>query len=305
MKILVSGSSGLIGSALVTQLTGAGHYVVRLVRSAPNRERGDVLWDPVSGKIERSKLEGMDAVVHLAGENIARRRWTTARKTLLVNSRVQATEFLAQTMAGLKSRPKVFVSASAIGYYGHRPTQIMKEEMSAGTTFLSEICQEWERATQILHTAGIRVVIARFGIVLSRRGGALAKMRLPFMLGLGGTLGNGRQYMSWIAVDDAVRAILHALETESISGPVNVVAPNPVTNREFTKALGRALSRPTLFPVPGFVLRLLLGGIADAALLASCRADPEKLTSSGFKFEYPDLDAALHTILGGTTDRHG
>ncbi|MFH0909584.1 MAG: TIGR01777 family oxidoreductase [bacterium] len=302
MKILVTGSSGLIGSALVTHLTGAGHYVVRLVRSAPNRDRGDVLWDPVSGKIERSKLEGMDAVVHLAGENIARRRWTKARKAKLVNSRVQATEFLAQTMAGLKSRPKVFVSASAIGYYGHRPTQIMKEEMSAGITFLSELCQEWERATQILNTAGIRVVIARFGIVLSRRGGALAMMRLPFTLGLGGTLGNGRQYTSWIAIDDTVRAILHVLEKDSLSGPVNVVAPNPVTNREFTKALGRVLSRPTLFPVPGFMLRLLLGGIADAALLASCRADPEKLTSSGFKFEYPDLDEALRIILGATTD---
>jgi len=304
MKILVTGSSGLIGSALVTELTGAGHYVVRLVRSAPNRERGDVLWDPVSGKVERAKLEGMDAVVHLAGENIARRRWTQARKTLLVNSRVQATEFLAQTMAGLKSRPKVFVSASAIGYYGHRPTQIMKEEMSAGTTFLSELCQEWERATQILNTAGIRVVTARFGIVLSARGGAVAKMWLPFKLGLGGTLGNGRQFMSWIAIDDAVRAMVHVLETDSVEGPVNVVAPNPVTNRDFTKALGRALARPTIFPVPGFMLRLLLGEIADAALLASCRADPEKLTASGFKFEYPDLDTALHSVLRTTTDGH-
>jgi hypothetical protein len=302
MKILVTGSSGLIGSALVTELTGAGHYVVRLVRSAPNRDRGDVLWDPVSGKVERSKLEGMDAVVHLAGENIARRRWTKARKTKLVNSRVQATEFLAQTMAGLKSRPKVFISASAVGYYGHRPTQIMKEEMSAGTTFLSEICQEWERATQILVTAGVRVVIARFGVVLSRRGGALAKMWLPFNLGLGGKLGNGRQYMSWISIDDTIRAILHVLEKDSLHGPVNVVAPNPVTNRDFTKALGRALSRPTIFPVPGFMLRILIGEIADAALLASCRADPEKLTASGFKFEYPDLDSALQSVLGRTTN---
>jgi uncharacterized protein (TIGR01777 family) len=300
MKILVTGSSGLIGSALVPYLTGAGHYVVRLVRNNPDRERGDILWEPVSGKIERSKLEGFDAVVNLAGENIARRRWTSGFKAKLIGSRVQATEFLAQSIAGLTNKPRVLVSASATGYYGDRPGQVLREETTAGIGFLAELCQEWERATQIADTGRIRVVQLRFGVVLTPRGGALRKMLLPFKLGLGGPQGSGRQFMSWISIDDAAGVILKAIEDDKIRGPVNAVAPQPVTNGEFARTLGRVLSRPAFLPVPGFVLRGLLGQMADEALLASCQAVPGKLTAAGYKFKYPDLEDALRHLLGKT-----
>jgi hypothetical protein len=297
MKILVTGSSGLIGSALVPSLTGAGHYVVRLVRSNPDRERGDIVWDPVSGKIERPRLEGFDAVVHLAGENIARRRWTRAQKARLISSRVQATEFLAQTLAGLQSKPRVLVSASGVGYYGNRPGQVVREETPAGAGFLAELCQEWERSTQIAETARIRVAQVRFGAVLSTRGGALRAMARPFKLGLGGRLSHGRQFMSWISIDDAVMAILAALENDKLRGPVNAVAPQPVTNAEFTRTLARVLKRPAILPVPAFVLRAVVGQLANEALLSSCQAVPGKLTAAGFKFQDPDLEQALRRLL--------
>ncbi|HEY8240417.1 MAG TPA: TIGR01777 family oxidoreductase, partial [Kiritimatiellia bacterium] len=290
-------SSGLLGSALVPYLTGSGHFVVRLVRNKPDRDRGDIVWDPVSGKIERTRLEGFDAVVHLAGENIARRRWSRARKARILSSRVQGTEFLAQTLAGLQNKPRVLVSASGIGYYGNRPGHVVREETPAGTGFLAELCQEWERSTQIADTAKIRVVQMRFGIVLSPRGGALRTMLGPFRLGLGGPFGSGRQFMSWIAIDDALAAILRAIEDDKIRGPVNAVAPQPVTNAEFTRTLGRVLARPALLPAPAFALRLALGELADEGLLSSCQAVPGKLSSAGFKFEYPDLEEALRRML--------
>lgn len=298
MKVLVTGSSGLIGSALVRQLTGAGHYVVRLVRSRPDRARGDVLWDPTTGRVERALLEKMDAVVHLAGENILG-LWTDAKKRRIHRSRVQSTEFLVEALAGLMQKPRVMVCASAIGYYGDRGGEWLPETAPCGEGFLPQLCREWEKATELAANSGMRVVNLRIGLVLSPAGGALHAMLPLFKLGLGGRLGSGRHYMSWIAADDLVSAIQFALETESLSGPVNAVAPDPVTNRDFTRALAQALNRPAPFPVPGFLLKLLPGGLGREALLASQRVEPRKLVTSGFTFEYPKLEQALAHAIGG------
>ena len=299
MKILVTGSRGLIGSALVSQLTSAGHYVVRLVREEPDRERGDLFWDPVSAKIERSKLEKLDAVVHLCGENILG-RWSSERKERIYKSRVGSTEFLVQTLAGLTNKPKVLVSASGVGFYGSRGDEWLQETSPAGSGYLATLCQEWENATNIAANAGIRVVRARLGMVLSPKGGALKTMTGPFRMGLGGTLGSGRQYMSWISMIDLVQALQFAIENSSVYGPVNFVAPEPATNREFTKTLAAALGRPALLPVPGFMLKAVFGEMATETMLASQRCQPARLSQNGFKFEYPDLEQALrHLISGG------
>jgi uncharacterized protein (TIGR01777 family) len=297
MKILLTGSNGLVGSALVPHLTGLGHYVVRLVRSDPDRARGDILWEPVSGKLERARLEGFDAVIHLAGENLMR-LWTPAHKHRIVASRVQATEFLSEALAALQSRPKVLLSASAIGYYGSRGDEWLNERSRGGSGFLAELCQDWEGATTIATRAGIRVVNLRLGLVLSRRGGMLQKMRPAFRSGAGGSIGSGRQFMSWIAIDDLVGAIQHLLTHERIAGPVNLVAPDPVSNRDFTRALARELRRPALLPVPAFLLRLLPGGFADETMLASQRVEPAILRESGYKFAFSDLADALHHLCG-------
>ncbi len=296
MKILVTGATGLVGGALVRFLAGGGHEVVQLGRSAPGA--GDIRWDPEAGVLEPDALEGFDGVVHLAGDNIATGRWTAEKKRRIRESRVKGTSLLAATLAGLERPPRVLVSASAIGYYGDRGDEELTEGSAPGSGFLSEVCREWEAATEAAEGKGIRVAHARLGVVLSKDGGALAKMLTPFRLGAGGVIGNGRQYMSWIALDDTVAAIGHLLSTDSAAGPVNVVAPAPVTNGEFTRTLGRVLRRPTLFPMPGFAARLAFGEMADALLLASTRVKPAGLTAAGYAFRHGSLEEGLRYVLG-------
>jgi hypothetical protein len=298
MNILVTGSSGLVGAALVPFLTTSGHQVTRLVRSKPRPGAAEVPWDPAHHSIAVPGLEGLDAVVHLAGENIASGRWTAAKKARIRDSRVQGTRLLCEALAQLARPPKVLVSASAIGYYGNRGDHILQETSRAGTDFLAQVCREWEAATAPAMHCGMRVVNLRLGVVLSPAGGALAKMLVPFKLGVGGVIGSGAQYMSWIALDDTIGAIDHALHTEALSGPVNAVAPHPVTNRVFTKTLGRVLVRPTLVPLPAFAARLAFGEMADALLLASARVVPTQLQESGYDFRHAELEGALRHLLG-------
>ncbi|MBD0371230.1 MAG: TIGR01777 family protein [Pyrinomonadaceae bacterium] len=297
MKILVSGASGLVGNAVVGRLSSRGAHVLRLVRKPSPDQSSEILWNPQKGIEAAGKLEGLDAVIHLAGEPIAEGRWTEDKKRRIRESRVVGTKILAEALAGLERKPSAFLSASAIGYYGSRGSEILTEESRPGDDFLAEVCREWEEATTPAARAGIRTVQMRFGIILSSKGGALTKMLMPFKLGIGGRLGSGEQYMSWIAIDDVVGVVEHLLDTDSLSGPVNTVAPSPVTNREFTKALGDVLSRPTIFPVPKFAMRLAFGEMADVALLASQRVEPARLKASGYVFKYPELKEALRHIL--------
>jgi len=296
MKVLVTGSHGLIGRDVVNRLTGAGHYVVRLVRSQPDRARGDAVWDPVRGHIERNQINGIDAVIHLAGENLLG-LWTKGKRERIHRSRVAATEYLAEALASLTHRPKVFLSASAIGYYGDQGDRWLTEASANGKGFLAQLCREWEDATAIARNAGIRVVTLRTGIVLSPRGGALASMLPVFKAGLGGPIGNGRHYMSWIALDDLVDAVLYCLEHTDITGPVNFTAPEPVSNRDFTKALATTLRRPAFLPVPAFVLRALPGDMGRETLLSSARVQPEKLTRHGFTFAAPTIESAMNALF--------
>ncbi|MFQ5823748.1 MAG: TIGR01777 family oxidoreductase [bacterium] len=298
MNIVVTGSTGLIGSELVPFLTTGGHPVKRLVRSKPKPEEDGIHWDSGVDSLDSAKLEGLDAVVHLAGESIAEGRWTDEKKARIRESRVKGTRLISETLAKLKKPPKVLVCASAIGYYGDRGEEILKETSAAGSGFLSEVCRKWEAATEPATQKGIRVGYIRFGVVLSPKGGALAKMLFPFKMGVGGIIGNGQQYMSWISVDDAVGAIYHAITTDTLKGPINAVAPNPVTNREFTQTLGRVLVRPTIFPMPALAARLVFGEMANELLLASTRVEPAKLLSSGYKFRHPELEGALRHLLG-------
>jgi len=297
MHILVTGSSGLIGSALIPSLLEKGHRVTRLVRHALKTGAEEIQWDPDAGTIDLPKLEGMEGVVHLAGDPIAAGRWTPQKKARIRDSRVKGTKFLAESLARLQQPPKVIVCASAIGYYGNRGNEILREESAPGTGFLAEVGQQWEKAAEPAAQRGIRVVNLRFGIVLSPRGGALSMMLVPFKMGMGGNLGSGKQVMSWVAIDDVIGAIHHVLATQGIRGPVNVVAPHPVTNGEFTKTLGSVLRRPTFFQVPALAARLLFGELADEALLASARVEPTRLLGSGYSFQYPDLEGALRHLL--------
>jgi len=297
MDVAVSGSRGLVGSALLRFLTTEGHQVVRLVRASAGGD--DVLWSPATGVENASRLEGVHAVVHLAGKNLAAGRWTPEFKEDIRRSRVEGTRKLSESLAGLARHPKVMVCASAVGYYGNRGDELLTEGSSAGSDFLARVCQEWEAATELAVRAGIRVVLLRFGMILSAAGGALKKMLLPFKLGVGGRIGNGKQYMSWVAMDDVVGAIHHAICAEALRGPVNVVSPDPVTNAEFTRILARVLSRPAILPLPAFGARLLFGELADALLLASQRVKPERLQGSGYRFQLPDLEGALRCVLGG------
>ncbi len=296
MKVALTGATGLVGSSLVPLLTTGGHSVVRLVRREAGE--GEVTWDPQAEKFDASPLTGVDAVVHLAGENIAGARWNKKVKQRLRDSRIGATRALCDGLARMATPPKVLVCASAIGIYGDRGDEPLDEGSSAGTSFLAKLCEEWEAATQPVTEAGVRVVNLRFGVILSPRGGALAKMLLPFKMGVGGKLGSGRQFMSWLSIDDAADMIHHALMTDHLSGPVNAVAPNPVTNLEFTKTLGKVLRRPTVFPVPGFAARLAFGEMADELLLASTRVEPKQLEHSDYDFRHPTLEDALRHVLG-------
>ncbi len=296
MKILVSGSHGLVGSALMDSLKGDGHELFALVRRAP-RSDAEVEWRPERGSLALARLEGMETVIHLAGESIASGRWTEEKKQRIRDSRVKGTTLLSEALANLSHPPRAFLCASAIGFYGDRGDEILTEESAPGNDFLAEVCVEWEQATAPAAEKGIRVVNLRFGIILSADGGALAKMLPPFRMGAGGRVGSGKQYMSWIALDDVVAAIKLALANDVFHGPVNVVAPNPVTNAEFTKALGKALSRPTLFPVPEFAARLAFGEMADALLLSSQRVKPRRLEDAGYPFQYSDLERALRHVL--------
>jgi uncharacterized protein (TIGR01777 family) len=299
MKVAITGASGLVGTALVPFLTTGGHEVVRLVRRHA-RGREETRWDPERGEIDRAALDGVEAVVHLAGASIAEGRWTSARKRELRESRVGPTRLLAETLAGLPRPPRVLVSSSAIGYYGERGDEWVDEASPAASDFLGALAREWEEACDPAARAGIRVVRLRTGLVLTPEGGALGRMLLPFKAGVGGVLGPGRQFVSWIAIDDLLDVIQLAMTAASLAGPVNAVAPEPVTNREFTKTLGRVLGRPTLVPAPAFALRLAFGELADATLLASTRVRPSRLLAAGHRFRFPDLEGALRHLLGRT-----
>ncbi|HAA52676.1 MAG TPA: TIGR01777 family protein [Planctomycetaceae bacterium] len=300
-QILISGASGMVGQALCASLESDGHQVIRLVRNPSQlSETGTVLWSPVDQAIDGDTLKShgrLDAVVHLAGEGIAAARWSTTQKARIRDSRIVGTRLLANTIAGLPEPPGTLVSASAIGFYGDRGDDWVEESDQPGDMFLSDLCRDWESETDPARQAGIRVVNHRIGVVLSNTGGALQKMLLPFKLGFGGRVGSGKQFWSWITLDDLVASIRHVIDTESIAGPVNAVTPTPATNLQFTRTLGKVLVRPTLFPLPAFIARVMLGEMADELLLASARVRPGVLEQTGFAWSHPELDGALRHAL--------
>ncbi|MDQ1393490.1 MAG: uncharacterized protein QOF30_2467 [Acidimicrobiaceae bacterium] len=296
MRIAVTGSHGLIGAALVAELARQGHEVVAVVRSSAGP--GDIAWDPQAGQLDATALAGVDAAVHLGGQPIAEKRWTADQKRRILESRVASTDLLSRRLAEAQPRPSVLISGSAIGYYGDRGDDVVDERSPAGAGFLSEVCQRWEEATAPAEAAGIRVVHIRTGIVLSADGGALKKQLPLFRVGMGGRLGTGEQYQSWISIHDEVGGIIHALQNESLSGALNLTAPNPVTNAQFTKTLGSVLGRPTLVAAPKFGLSAVLGHeLVTEVLLAGQRVMPRKLLDSGYKFAFSELEPALRQLL--------
>lgn len=296
MKFLVTGASGLVGTALLSFLHAKNHEVYRLVRQ-PNQSNHTIYWNPVENQLAPKSLENFEGVVHLAGENIASGPWTSQKKEKILQSRLKGTQLLSQTLATLKHPPSIFISASAMGYYGHRGDEILDEESHAGVGFLSQVAQQWEAATQPAQQAGIRVVQLRLGMILSNQGGAFPKIKRPFELGLGGRVGEGRQYISWIALADVIGIVEHILKTENLQGPVNATAPHPVTNTEFSKVLGRVFKRPTLFSVPAFAIRLILGEMGEELILSSIRVKPKRLLETGYSFQYNLLEEALHHLM--------
>ena len=320
LKVLVSGATGLVGERLVAMLLTQGHSVVRLSRrggevatasvegsSTVAGEAGgavkdgaltEIFWNPLAGTIESKLPDDLDAVVHLSGRNVSAARWTIEEKQLIHESRVKSTQYLCQLLAALEKKPEVLVCASAIGYYGNRGSEPLTEDAGEGSGFLAEVCIDWEQAANIAKASGIRVVLARIGAVLSPKAGALAKLLPIFSAGGGGRIGDGKQYFSWVSIDDVCGAIYHAIVTKQVEGPLNVVAPNCATNAEFTRAMGRALVRPTLFPVPPGVLRVAFGEMADALLMASVRVLPQKLKQTGYEFQDPDLLDAIKFLIG-------
>lgn len=296
LTVAITGATGLIGSALVARLRARGHTVRRLLHSPRDPNPGDIVWNPAMGAPPPAALAGADAVVHLAGEPVAH-RWNEARKRAIRESRVRSTELLAAAVRAMDPRPRVFLSGSAIGWYGDREDTLLDESSGPGDDFLARVCVEWEGAAAPMADAGVRVVLLRTGIVLNPAGGALARLLPIFRLGGGGPLGSGRQWMSWIGLTDHIRAMEHALLTESMQGPANLVAPNPVTNAEFATTLGRVLTRPALVPVPSFALELLYGEMARATLLAGQRVLPKALSAAGFEFTQPTLEGALREEL--------
>jgi uncharacterized protein (TIGR01777 family) len=295
MKIVVSGASGLIGTQLVAKLSTSGHEVVRLVRRSP--KAGEIQWNPKSGTLDASALEGVDAVIHLSGAGIGDKRWSDGYRKEILDSRTDTTALLAKTIASLSRKPSVFLSGSAIGIYGARNDEQLTEVSTHGTGFLAEVCEQWEAAAKPAVDAGIRTVYLRTGIVLSPKGGALKKLLPLFKLGVGGKFGNGKQWQSWISIDDEIGAIEYLL-TANVSGAVNLTAPNPVTNAEFTKVLASVLKRPAIVPVPTFAPKILLGGeLADALLFTGQRVIPAALNASGYSFKHTTLESALRSLL--------
>jgi uncharacterized protein (TIGR01777 family) len=298
LDVAISGASGLIGTALTKSLRGDGHRVLRLVRGGVTGDE-KIGWDPDAGRIDAPALEGVDAIVHLAGEGIGEKRWSDEQKQRIRDSRVRGTAVLAGAVASRERKPSVFVSASAIGYYGDRGDEILDEQSAPGDDFLADVCVAWEAETQTASDAGVRTVLTRNGIVLDPHGGALAKMLLPFKLGVGGRQGSGKQWMSWITLADEVAAIRYAIHTDAVRGPVNLVAPNPVTNAEFASTLGHVLHRPTVLPTPMLPVKLRFGAeLVESLLLVSQRVAPTKLEASGYEFGAPTLEPALRSVLG-------
>ena len=303
MKVLVTGATGLVGSELVPFLTKQGHDVYRLTRGKAH-EAHDIVWDPSRNQFPKGRIEGTDVVIHLAGENIAGKRWNSAVKSELRRSRVEGTKLLCETITQLETLPKTLICASAIGFYGDRGSEMLNETSAGGTGFLADVCREWEAASEPARAKGIRVVNLRTGVVLSTKGGALAKMLPPFKMGVGGVVGSGNQYWSWITIDDLVGVINHCVTHEKLSGPVNATSPCPVTNYDFTKTLGTVLGRPTIFPMPAFAARIALGEMANDLLLASAKVLPNRLSESGYQFLYPSLEPALRHLLAPQTSTH-
>jgi len=296
MRILITGASGLIGKALTRSFDEKGHELLLASRSEPKSDR-ETKWTVEDGFAEPERLEGLDAVIHLAGESVSALRWTDEKKAAIRNSRVDGTRSVVDALSRLKKRPKTFISGSAIGFYGDRDDEILSESSGAGDNFLAQTCREWEAESRRAEDAGIRTTLLRTGIVLSKDGGALATMLLPFKMGVGGVIGDGKQWMSWISLDDEIRAIEFVLEHDDIRGAVNLASPNPVTNQEFTSTLGEILYRPTFIPLPEFAVSMLLGEMGDELLLASTRAIPARLDDLDFEWQFPDLKTALEHAL--------
>ncbi len=297
MNILITGASGLVGSALSEHLRRQGHHVMGLSRRKNAQGDPSNYWDPDAGIVCVSSQDPIDVVIHLAGENVASGRWTEAKKDRILKSRVQGTQTICQYLAKLEHKPKLLISASGVGYYGNGGDVLLDEASPLGSQFLSGVCEQWEQATQSASDAGIRVVHARLGMVLSSHGGALAKMLPAFRFGLGGVVGSGQQYMSWISLDDLVGIFAWMINDDTLSGPVNVVAPEAVTNTQFTKVLGKVLGRVTVIPMPTFLAKLLFGEMADELLLTSCRVVPGELNRTGYPFQHPDLEQALSSTI--------
>jgi len=300
MRILITGASGLIGNALTKHFDEKGHELLLASRGEPKSDR-EIEWTVDDGFAEPERLEGLDAVIHLAGESVSALRWTDEKKAAIRNSRVDGTRSVVDALSRLRSRPKTFISGSAVGFYGDRDDEILTESSVAGDNFLAQTSREWEAESRRAEDAGIRTVLLRTGIVLSKDGGALATMLLPFKMGVGGVVGDGKQWMSWISLADEVLAIEFVLEHEEIRGAVNLTSPNPVTNQEFTSVLGEVLYRPTFIPLPEFAVSMLLGEMGDELLLSSTRVEPKRLIDAGFTFEYPDLKPALEHALAASS----
>lgn len=296
MKILIAGSSGLIGTALQNSLAAEGHDIFLLSRSVSFPQGKKIPWDPQRGQLDPALVEGFDGIINLAGENVSQ-RWTSARKKMILESRTAATSLLASTLSKLAHPPKVLINASAIGYYGNRGNELLDEASASGSGFLAQVCRSWESSAQQAKINETRIVLMRFGVVLSPEGGALKKMLLPFKLGLGGRIGSGNQYVSWIAIDDLVKAISFCLNNVQIEGPINVTSPEPVTNAQLTEILGKQLDRPTFMSMPSFFVKLILGEMGEEMLLSSSRVIPKKLLEQGFTFQYPELKNALSILL--------
>lgn len=298
MNVAITGASGLVGTALLNALGSDGHRIVRLVRPGGTALADDVRWNPAVGELDLATLEDCDAVVNLAGASIGEGRWSEERKRTLHDSRVDSTRVLVSGLAKLNHKPRVLVSASAVGYYGDRGDEVLSEASGPGNDFLAKLASEWEAEARKAEASGIRAVILRFGVILSAHGGALPRMLVPFRMGLGGRVGSGKQWMSWLTLGEAVDSIRYTIENAELRGPVNAVSPNPARNADFTRVLAHVLRRPALFPAPAFALRLVLGEMADALLLSSQRVVPRKLEATGYSFRNPDLEAALQALLG-------